>query len=83
MFSVEHAHHLVFFNDRYRRRCNGRGRPHANILTRQAPLTKETAGAQYPHDCLFADLIDNRKLHATILNVHHTRSGITLSKDLL
>ena len=38
---------------------------------------------QVSHDCLFADFIDNGELYTAILNVHHTRSRITLSVNLL
>src|SRR6266851_3107353 len=57
MLRAENAHHLVFFDDQYSRGRNRGGRPHANTLTSQASLTKEVGGPQYPHDCLFADLI--------------------------
>src|SRR6266436_748370 len=72
MFSVKHAHHLPFFDDQDGRVCNRGGGPHPHTLTCQAPLTKEVAGPQYPDDCLFADLVNHGKLHAAILNVHHT-----------
>ena len=41
MFSVEHANHLVFFNNEYSRGCN-RGRcPHSNRLN-LTTLTKKS-----------------------------------------
>ncbi len=83
MFSVEHANHLVFFNDQYSRGRNRGGCPHTNSLTCQASLAKEVSGPQYCHDCLSADLIDNGDLYSAFLNVHHTRSRIALREDLL
>ncbi len=83
MFSVEHTHHLVLFNDQYSSGHKRRGRPHTDTLTCQATFTKEVAGPQYPHDSLFADRIDNREFYAAALNVHHTGCGITLGVYLL
>ncbi len=83
MFSVKHANHLVFFNNEYSRMCN-RGRcPHSNRLTCHAPLTKKVTWSQNRHDCFFADLINNGELYTTLLNVHHTGSGITLRVGFL
>src|SRR5260370_42308364 len=81
MFSVEHAHHLVFFNDQYSRGRNRGGRSHANLLTCQAPLTKKVGGSKYRHDCFFADLIDNGEFYTAFLNVHDSRGGVTLRVD--
>ncbi len=83
MFGVENAHHLVFSNDQYGRGCNRRGRPHADILTCQASLAKEIAGAQYRNDCLFANLIDNGQFYAAFLDIHDARGGLTLRVDFL
>ena len=56
---------------------------HSNRLTCHAPLTKKVTWPQNRQDCFFADLINNGELYTAFLNVHHTRSGITLRADLL
>src|SRR5208282_659777 len=83
MFRVEHANHLVFFNDEHSRGCN-RGRcAHSNRLACHAPLTKKVTGSENREDCFFADLIHDGELYTAFLNVHHAFSGITLTVDLL
>lgn len=83
MFRVEHAHHLFFFDDQHGRGPDRGGRPHANFLACQAPLPNKVGGAQYRHDCFFADLIDNGQFYAAFLNVDHARGGLTLRVNLL
>src|ERR1700674_1704056 len=83
MFSVQHANHLVFFNKKKNRGGNRGRRSHSNRLPCHAPLTKKVARSQNGDDRLFANLIDNRELYTAFLNVHHSRSGITLRVDLL
>src|ERR1700730_18516838 len=44
------------------------------------PSPKKIAWSQNRHDCLFADLIDNRESHTALLNVHHMLGGVALRK---
>src|ERR1700687_3302902 len=83
VFLVEHANHLVFLNDKYGGGCNrGRSR-HANGLARQAPFPKKITRSKDCHNGFFAGLVNNGEPYTAFLNVHHTRSRITLRVDLL
>ena len=78
---VEHANHLVFFNDEYGRGHNrNRGR-HTNRLARNAPFSKKIARSKHRHNGFFANLINHSELHAAILNVHDSLGGISLRED--
>jgi len=83
MLLVEHASHLVFFNDEHGGGRDGGRCGHANGLAREAPFAKEIARSQNGHDGFFAGLIDDRKLHTTFLNVHDIGGGIALREDNL
>src|SRR5580693_491931 len=59
VFPVEHAKHLVFFNDQHGRRCNGCRSRHANGLARKAPFPKKISWSQDRYYGFFAVLIDH------------------------
>src|SRR6267378_862850 len=83
VFLVERANHLDFLNDEHGGSYNrGRSR-HANGLARKATLPKKIARSKDRHNGFFAGLINNGELYTAVLNVHHTRSRITLRVDLL
>jgi hypothetical protein len=83
MLLVKHFEHFILFNDKHGAGRNRGSGAHAKALTCQVAFSKEVARSQHPHDCHSADFIDNGELYIAILNVHHTRSGITLRVDFL
>src|ERR1700730_15099453 len=78
MFSMQHANHLVFFNNEQSRGCNRARCPYSYRLTCHAPLTKKVTWPQNGDNRLFANFIDNSEFYSARLNVHHGRSGITM-----
>src|SRR6266478_2073675 len=78
---VEHANHLLFFNDQHGGGRNRGRRRHANGLARQAPFAKKIARSKDRHNRFSAGLIDHPKLHAAFLNVHDIFGGIALPED--
>lgn len=81
MFGVEHANHLFFFDDEYRRWCNRRRRCHPERQPRQTSLAEEISAPQNPDDGLSPHLIDNRYPHAACLDINDIDRGIALGKD--
>jgi hypothetical protein len=81
VFLVEHANHLVSLNAEHGGEGNRGRRSHANTLARKAPFPEKIAWSQYRYDGFFAGLVDHRKLHTAILNVHDLRCGIALHED--
>jgi hypothetical protein len=52
-----------------------------NRLRRQTAFSKEFTRPWYRHNRFFARLIDDRKLHAPLLNVHNVLGGSPLRED--
>src|SRR5467141_5101136 len=78
---VEHANHLLSFNDEHGGRRNRGRRRHANGLARQAPFAKKISRSKDRYNGFLAGLIDYAKLHAAFLNVHDIFGGIALPED--
>src|SRR5579872_573812 len=81
MFPMKDVHHFSFFDDEQSSWCNRGGRSHAQRLTCEAPFSEEVTGAQNRDHGFFPDPVDNRKLHAALLNVHNGLGGITLREN--
>src|SRR6266852_5041535 len=83
MFSMEHACHLAFLNEEHGGRRNRGRASHANGPARKAPFSKKIPGSKDRYNGFLAGLVNNGELYTAFLNVHHTRSRITLRVDLL
>jgi hypothetical protein len=77
---VEHANHLVLFDNQDGGGCDGSGCSHAAELAPKTSFAKKITGAENRNDGFPAGLVDYGKLHAAFLNVHHVFGGIALGE---
>jgi hypothetical protein len=81
VFPVEHPKHFLFFNYKYRGRCNRGRRCHANHLARQAAFSQKITRAKNRDNSFFTGLIHDSKLHAAFLDVHDILGRVALRED--
>jgi hypothetical protein len=81
MLFAKYARHQRFLNLVESAIRHGDGRSHARLLTREASLTKELAGAQNGNDCLLALLGNYLEFHFASTDVEQAIRGLPLPED--
>jgi len=81
MFCVKDAIHLILVDDEYRGWYNRDSRPHSLRLTCKAAFTEKITRSKHRYDGFFAALIEDAKLHSTVLNIQDMPGDITLREN--